>query len=39
MPYLAEMGTSTTTNAAVGPETWVGDPPRSAMRPPPMMAV
>ena len=39
MPYRCAIGTSTTTNAAVGPDTCVGEPPRSAISPPPMIAV
>ena len=32
-------GESTTTNAAVGPETWTREPPRRAMSAPATMAV
>ena len=38
-PNRAEMGASTTTNAAVGPDTWTREPPRRAMRAPATMAV
>jgi hypothetical protein len=39
IPSRAAIGASTTTNAAVGPETLCREPPRSAMTAPPTMAV
>ena len=39
MPNSAEIGARSTTKAAVGPETWKREPPRTAMAPPATMAV
>ncbi len=39
MPYRAETGASSTTNAAVGPDTCVREPPSSGIRPPATIAV
>jgi len=38
-PNRAAMGARITTKAAVGPETWTADPPRSAMTKPATIAV
>jgi hypothetical protein len=39
MPKRDEMGTRMATKAAVGPETWTREPPRSAITAPPTIAV
>lgn len=39
MPNCEEIGASSTTNAAVGPETWTREPPSSAVTAPATTAV